>query len=305
MECPKRGYAVLLDTDHQHVVKTTCKSWRCPSCRIKKKRLYALRTRYGSSKLGHCYFITVTYQLGRREPVAAESALRDLRRLWSRLRSRPTWKDAAWCRTTELTKNGQVHFHLIVGGIMGKAQCRGQTKANYAQWFERGCREPECLNHELAREWLAVTGDSFVVHVSDQMRSHGLAEYMSKYLVKGVWDHHLLRLGYKRRWICSRNYPSPGRLRLRGSQTHPLDTSAWRLPPDGRVRVETPKTGAWSYDMAVRSKEATTCRNMDRLGIDLTQETRRKATLAKLQRSVHRVDSLSERISPRLTGGRR
>jgi len=65
-----------------------------------------------------------------------------------------------------------------------------------------------CLEHEWARLWYEVTGDSFVVDARQIAGADGAARYMTKYLVKGMmtWDE-LSELGFMRRWSTSRNWP--------------------------------------------------------------------------------------------------
>lgn len=283
MECPKAGFAILEDESHRHVVPTVCKSWRCESCREKLRMLYQMRMEYGCSKVGRCLVMTVTYELGNRGVVDAASARADLRVLWSRLRRRENWRDATWCRVTELTKNGQVHFHLLVGRVTGSDSCfRSVKRAKYGKWIKGLCGgRKECLTHELAREWLAVTGDSYIVHAEYQRSRSGSVSYLAKYLVKRstVWSV-LSDLGFKRRWTCARDWPSPGRLRLAGSTGVGQEGSAWVLP-SGRVRT-VPQDLLASYQgmywwAGRRKKDA--CAHMDTVGLDLGLPYRRAAGL--------------------------
>ena len=104
---------------------------------------------------------------------------------------------------TELTAKGQVHFHMLVGRVTGSDSCFPRVKrAKYGKWIKKPCQgRRECLTHELAREWLAVTGDSYIVNAEYQRSHSGSVGYLAKYLVKNttVWPV-LAELGYKRRW---------------------------------------------------------------------------------------------------------
>ncbi len=274
---------VLIDESHRHVMRTSCKTWRCHACSKKLARLYQLRMEYGTSELGECFVITVTYEMGSRKTVDARGAVMDLRKLWQRLRSRPRWKSLAWCRVTELTKKGQVHYHLIVGGVTGKGRCEDTTYSRnkgYVRWYRRGCQDrgEECINHELAREWERITVDSYVVDVDPVRSGRAVAGYLGKYLTKAMatWDT-LEGLGFKRRWNCSRNWPSPGRMRLAGSKVYPGDESAWEQV----IReVRTLPYGPFLGSMSREAKRAK-CEHTERVGIDLSAPFRRKAMLRK------------------------
>ena len=289
MECDRRGYVVLRDLDHTHVMPTVCKTWRCQVCQEKLAAMYKLRVQFGCSALGPCYFITVTYVMGLRVAVDALSAVKDLRKLWQRLRSRDRWKNVAWCRVTELTKKGQVHHHLVIGGIepdQGRC-CETVYSRNrgYMRWYRRRClwRGEECLNHELAREWERITGDSCVVDVDRVRSSRRVSEYLAEYLTKGLahWDT-LEGLGFKRRWNCSRNWPSPGRLRLKGS-TDKNKFSVWkemqRSPRDLLARRD---------QLGNRARHPTECENIERVGIDLGAPARKKRDVAKIEKLLRR-----------------
>ena len=293
MECNKRGYVVLTDSNHEHVMRTVCKTWRCEPCAKKMSQMYKLRTQYGYSGLERCALITLTYVLGSRRPVGAESAVVDLRKLWQRMRSRDRWKNLAWCRVTELTQKGQVHHHLMIGGVNGEFRCKTTLHSRnrgYANWYRRGCTsEDECLNHELAREWERVTTDSYVVDVDRVKSGSRVADYLSKYLVKDIahWDT-LEGLGFKRRWNCSRNFPSPGRLRLTGSQDANGD-SEWETV----VRIgKKDEDGSDKY--GYRTRERSDCPNLVRVGVDLGAPGRKKYQLGKIEKLLRSRDASSK-----------
>lgn len=67
--------------------------------------------------------------------------------------------------------------------------------------------------------WHAVTGDSYIVDVRKTYSARRLANYLSKYLAKGFKEREQLeRLGFRRRYSSSRNWPKPKLLRLRGTE---------------------------------------------------------------------------------------
>lgn len=266
---------VLRDEAHFHIVKTICKTWRCTVCKNKLRALYAARTRYGVHKLGPSYFITVTYEMGRRDALTAEVARSDLRRFWVGFRKLNP--GAEWCRVTELTQKGQVHHHIIVGGIgnrMASCRMRPLDKGGYESWGGRYCVK-QCLKHEVSKLWKGVTGDSYIVDAS-RVRSAGrMGTYLSKYILKGeeYWER-LNELGFQRRWNCSRGWPSPGRMRLAGSKEH---NAAWELrersPLDRLARLER---------VTARERHHKDCTNMEPRGIDLFEEEKREAQRRKI-----------------------
>ena len=281
MECPRKGYVRLVDADHEHVMKTSCKTWRCKACQKRLARYYELRILYGSSRVESSLLITITYEMGKRGSVGALSAVADLRKLWQRLRSRGRWKNVAWCRVTELTKKGQVHHHLVIGGVRASPRCLETVfsrNKGYQAWYWAGCLgEEDCLNHELAREWHRITGDSNVVDVENVLSHNGVSVYLGKYLTKGMamWDT-LEGLGFKRRFNCSRNWPSPGRLRLSGSEGEKESEWDWveRMPMDPLARVQ---------GLAPKAREVSRCVNMQRVGIDMTEVYRVKRSVRKIE----------------------
>jgi len=288
VNCPRSGYVILRDQEHTHVMPTVCKTWGCLACQKKLETLYKLRTEYGCSEAELSVFITVTYVMGSRDIVDASSAVRDLRKLWQRLRRRGPWKDVAWCRVTELTNKGQVHHHLIAHGVKKTPRCvttLGSRNAGYTSWYKGACKAREgCMNHELAREWHRITGDSYVVDVDVVRSKKAVADYLSEYITKGYghWDS-LVELGFKRRWNCSRNWPSPGRMRLRGSQAKNV-FSVWK-------EVERASHGLMARKRELGSRarhSALDCPNIQQVGYDLTAPLRAKTQLRKIEKMIRR-----------------
>lgn len=286
MKCPRGGFVILQDDAHRHVMRTVCKTWRCEACQKRMANMYRLRMEYGSSRVRPLYITTVTYELGKRTLVNADSAVRDLRRLWQRLRLRDRWKKVAWARVTELTKKGQIHHHILTGFLEGMSRCnqsKWSRNRGYASWYRKGCSlEPQCLNHELAREWERITGDSFVVDIAKVRTIKGVADYCAKYLTKSIANYDTLEgVGFKRRFNCSRNWPSPGRLRLAGSQDSYKD-SAW----DEVERVSSPLITGDSRELGRRARthNKIPCENMEQVGFDMTKPARDKKQIKQIER---------------------
>lgn len=226
-ECPRAGYMRLKIFDNVVTVPTSCKTWRCLSCRDRVKSYVRMRMEHGILILKDCLLITVTYAIregvGKKDAVTVGKDWAECTRLlnnrWS-LSPPSQSPKMKWFRVPELTKKGQVHLHLIVGGIGERvACCRPGTMGtcrhvkSYA-WAMEECRV-DCLEHELAKVWYGVTGDSWVVDCRAVWSPAGASSYLFKYLNKGFDDREELEaLGFKRRWSCSRDWPSPERMRF-------------------------------------------------------------------------------------------
>lgn len=204
---------------------TICKTWKCRGCVPKLLALVMARTVYGMECLGPCLFITVTYRMKRSSDLKnAGSVGADLKKLWRILGQRKRWQDKAYFKVPELTKQGQVHVHMIVGGVnpnlmngqSGKPSCRKRNE-KYLSWVERKCYGG-CLQHEVSEVWRAVTGDSFVVDVSQVRSRRHTASYVTNYIKKGFTKRGELEArGFKRRYAFSENWPSMGRMQLVGT----------------------------------------------------------------------------------------
>lgn len=208
--CPRRGNIWLTTRDHgKFVMATTCKTWKCKGCRDRIASLIKLRIAYGVSILGRCWFITATFktddQSTRRD---APSVAKVWKVFLAILRKQnPEWNQISWFRVIETTKRGQPHLHLVVGGL-GNAN-RGSIQARFRS------------------AWLEATGDSFIVDVKPVDSGPGAARYMAKYLTKALlaWSS-LTKLGFKRRWSRSRNWPG-GTIRLYGTEMELWDRIDW------------------------------------------------------------------------------
>jgi len=73
----------------------------------------------------------------------------------------------------------------------------------------------DCVEHEIAKVWYGITGNSWVVDCREVWSPAGASSYIFKYLDKGFDDRESLEaLGFKRRWSCSRDWPSPERMQF-------------------------------------------------------------------------------------------
>ena len=219
--CIKKGYAWLQEktTGRKYYVPTNCRTWSCRGCRDRNLAAVRLRIQYGCWMLKASLLITVTYKIGKTSAVrTADVAGRDLARLFTSIgRQNPK---LTWFKVPELTKKGQVHFHLVVGGLDGQVPACERRARYDKRWFARSCL---CVEHVWARMWFAITGDSWVVDAREVLSPADTASYLGKYLVKGmVHRRALVALGYTRRWSCSRNWPR-GELHLLGTTE-----SRWR-----------------------------------------------------------------------------
>ena len=84
----------------------------------------------------------------------------------------------------ELTKRGTPHHHLVIGPIGSDETISCMGRRFDIVRFQRRFRDCDCITHEFARHWGAVTGDSYIVHGREVVGSQGAANYMAKYLTK-------------------------------------------------------------------------------------------------------------------------
>ncbi len=160
--------------------------------------------------LEHSYLITATLRLAKGTEVKdAQYVAKAWRRFLYRLQLHGKNQEMAWFRVTELTKQGQPHLHLVVGGIgERRAHCEKRPHPYNAVWRTKNC---ECIEHEWSRAWFLATGDSFVVNAETVLGAAGAAAYLGKYLRKNmVVRNRLAELGFERRFSRSRNWPGGG-----------------------------------------------------------------------------------------------
>ncbi len=208
--CPREGYVTLRTrADRVYRISTRCKTWSCKECRDRNLALVTNRLKYGMSVLKDSYFITVTLRLAYGEiPRDAQYVrtvwhryLQNLRRFYL-----PNEK-FAWMKVVETTKRGQPHIHFVMGNI--------------------GTWTNENLTEMMMQAWYEVTGDSYQVDASRVLSGEKVANYIAKYVVKGMYERDVLdSLGFKRRWTRSRNWPNSD-LRLVGLTNEKLKADSF------------------------------------------------------------------------------
>lgn len=185
-------------------VPTVCQTWRCPRCGSRRKSYASLRAEHGSTLLewpGPLKLITVTYRMtGTHDLVTARSALTDFRRFVQLLRRRSE-SSIRWFRVPEVTRLGQIHWHVISGDLVGE---RFELERLVRDcWALASRKEGKVINH--------------VVDVSPTS-AKGSAHYVAKYLLKSALSFQTLQeRGFTRRWSCSRNWTKPGPIELVGT----------------------------------------------------------------------------------------
>lgn len=211
--CPSTGFIELFTAAGRSVIlPTTCKTWRCVICRRKLLALFRARVEHGVSTLGRCSFITITYKKGTRPRSAALIVSKEWTALWKALRrENHRWK---WLKVTELTKVGTPHHHLLIGPVSDEQEvrCHGREIKRGAQTarYNRRRATCQCLSHIFSRQWLDITGDSFMCFATEVTGGAGAGGYMGKYLDKGF----TLERWPGRRYTSSRDWPGGGRLML-------------------------------------------------------------------------------------------
>jgi hypothetical protein len=109
-------------------------------------------------------------------------------------------------KVVELTGKNQPHLHLVLhlGSNPLMAACESRAKYN-ARWLAKSC---DCLEHLLSGAWHGITGDSYVVDVKDIGSGKKVANYLAKYMAKGItYKTRLAQLGFARSWARSRGWP--------------------------------------------------------------------------------------------------
>lgn len=221
-ECPKKGFIRLHDMEGFHVgtKSTVCKLWRCEACQRKLLNLFKMRIRHGCLTVRPWYFITVTFRMGFQLQRSAPSAMEDLTRLFRIAKKR--WPQIMYVKVPELTKKGQIHFHLMIGNVGEPVDCCGtkfkgkHTHRFTALWAKKECA---CLEHVFAGWWLDITGDSYRVQVDKVYKPSGAGNYLSKYFMKDFTAERdtMSALGFTNRYSFSRNFPRMERMRMQGT----------------------------------------------------------------------------------------
>lgn len=214
-------------------------------------------------------FMTFTYKAGFEDQRSAGYVAKDWRALWRRLRHSPLRK-MTWLRVMEVTRKGTPHHHLLIGPFDGPIRCYGKhfDVRRFLATFD-SCR---CASHAFSRQWLEVTGDSFIVHAVPVVSAKGAAKYMAKYLSKTFGSESRLEtLGMTRRWSTSRGYPGSGQLKLK--QT---DEGGW-------IRRDWVQ-GNVGHEASLHNPEDLMERKGDVLKIDVLEQRRSAAAISDLRK---------------------
>lgn len=222
--CTKKGFVRLFDSNNIFVgtLPTTCKTWGCSVCRRKLKQYFLMRIQYIASTEGPWYFITTTLRLAKGTLPADASSANKVLTAWLR-HLKDGYPRLMYVKVPELTKNKQPHFHLMIGGLKDRVDCCGPVyKGKHRhpvsrRSVNRVCKV-NCLEHELGKVWLYVTGDSYRIQVDRVYNAHGAGNYLSKYFSKTFDDHkEMVQAGFNNRYSMSRNIPKLQRLKLKGT----------------------------------------------------------------------------------------
>ena len=196
--------------------------------------MIAAMMQYGLSVLGTAYLVSVTFRVRSQDSgkpvsyVTAEYAERHWRELVRRLKRQSRFKNLATFRVVELTKQGQIHFHVLMGGItLDDAKWSCDLNPNWALIPKRGCT---CLRCGLSAVWYNVTGDSWIVDVRKVGSREGAAWYLCKYLGKTLYGEGreaIAEVGYSRRYMASGNWPRGSQMRRRGTVEKKWVRTSW------------------------------------------------------------------------------
>ncbi len=164
------------------------------------------------------YLLSVTFvsnfdRSGRLEnPVNAdyaETSFKEFLRRWRKSEKFHSPK-IQWFKVPELTKAGQVHFHLVVTGILDTHYRQGSCslKPDWKKLYKK--RENcSCIRCYLSLLWESVTTDSYILDVRRVYDQKGAAWYLCKYLRKAMYGYvrdELEARGFIRRYSRSNGY---------------------------------------------------------------------------------------------------
>ncbi len=277
-ECPKAGYVWLWASGERIVIPTTCKGWRCIPCQPKKIFVMRKIAELGCYRLqesfGRCAFTTITYAMKGSYSIRNAATVKED---WATLLKqflRP--RNMIMFRVTELTKNGQVHLHLInswptIGTEKLTCRIEGVRKNWGREYLKEDC---ECVEHELSRCWYRITGDTWITDVREISTAQKAGSYVASYIKKGMvtWSK-LEALGFERRYSKSRDWPVSG-IWMRGKELPWVSTGFGYKPPSFDWMVEHCKDSKW----------------LEVLGDDLVIEYNMEAMRKALKRKVEAID---------------
>ena len=272
--CPKGGTIWLTHKDGSKLaMKTTCSTWGCPVCTKRLLSYVQMKMEHGCSTRTPSYFITITNTLAANSsPKRAEY----VQTVWHRFlrRLKRTYPNPMWFKIIELTKNGQPHLHVIlnnIGTVVPRCQQPNWSSPTYRN---KSC---DCLTHLVSRclEY-ATKGESYVCDAQIVRSPAGLAQYLTKYLVKQFDTHdQLVQLGFTRRYSASIGWGLPRR-HLKGT----LEDEWKRVDRDNHVLHYTQ-----IYDIEHPSKELV----MD----ETTLKINKRQTRQRLERKLRGMQSAS------------
>lgn len=273
--CPRSGIAWLVANDAYesiYAIPTNCKTKGCGICRHKVKAKFEMLVQYGCLTLGRSYFTTLTLRAG---PGLQKDAL-FVRAAWRKflefLRSR--YETVEFVKVVELTKQKQPHLHVVLhlGQISLRARC--QIRAKYdAKWRALVC---DCLEHLFSAAWQRITGDSFVVDVSEVSSGKNAGSYLGKYLAKGIaYQGALRKLGFIRAWARSGGWPFD---QISLSQTHKGGWKDKGFTAPGKKRWPSDKTSVAEW--LARTEGSPPKREGTDLAIALSQDKQAKAEVS-------------------------
>ncbi|HUD74984.1 MAG TPA: protein rep [Terracidiphilus sp.] len=155
------------------VVCNTCKNRHCEPCQKARASKLAgnLRDRLAEKPDGKYWFVTLTLKHST-DPLADQ--LKRLNEAYKKLRKTREWKEnwkggATIIEVKWNPENREWHPHMHV-----------ITEGGYVKWGQ------------LREDWIAITGDSSIVHIKSLDNARNAAHYVSKYVTKGtsseVWN---------------------------------------------------------------------------------------------------------------------
>jgi len=172
--------------------------------------------------------MTITYKEGDLTARGAGFVSTDWRALWRLLKKwEPEIAGMEYLRVMELTKNGIPHHHLVIGPIPRGMRDRCWKYTMRIREYKKRFSSCECLAHRVARLWLQVTKDSYIVHATPVYGAGTAGGYMGKYMQKEFDGEEAEALGMARRWSTFRGWPGSGRLRLRVTGRKGWQRTSW------------------------------------------------------------------------------
>lgn len=280
-KCPRAGIAWLSTGNALYSVETSCKSWRCLSCRDRKLGMVATIIQSGLLDTV-AYLLSVTFASNFEtngklaNPVNAdyaETSFKEFLRRWRRSEKflNPTLQ---WFKVPELTKKGQVHFHLVITGILDTRFKQG-TCSLRPNWLKLYHKRHTCLcmRCHLSLIWEQVTNDSYIIDVRRVYDQKGAAWYLCKYLRKGMYGQirdQLESRGFIRRYSRSNGYTAMRPMKRLGTLHKAWTRTAFSLGSGDRQHLQ------WSNTQPL----------MRQIGTNPFKQSQLFAKLAKLNKEL-------------------